>query len=70
MTRLNNQKDENSEVWLEESEYAALISAINNRYKLHYEGETHGIIQFREHAYLFRVLDFNEYEIIRKWRIK
>ena len=59
-----------SELWLEEDEYAALMSAINNRYKTHYQGKSHGLIDYGDYSYLFRVIEFDEYEFIKKWRIE
>lgn len=59
-----------SELWLEENEYAALMSAINNRYNRHYRNRSHGIIHYGDYSYLFRVIEFDEYEFIKKWRIE
>ena len=55
---------------LSKTEYARVMSSINNAYHTKYEGNPRGVIQCGNYAYEFTIKGFNEYTIIRKRRLQ
>ncbi len=48
------------------TEYARVTHAINDAYHARFDGEDNGKIAVGDYAYTFRIVEFGEYEIVRR----
>ena len=55
---------------LSKTEYARVMSSINNAYHANYEGTRADFVNCGNYEYEFKIKEFNEYTIIDKRRIR
>ena len=54
---------------LNKKEYGSFLRAVNKVYFARFKNKEYGTIIIDDKEYLFRIIDFNEYEVLRERKI-